>query len=71
MRWDDPAGFGAPRYGSDFFGLARGKILILLRLRGLDRPSSRQNIGSKGLTGKILRNKGLAAWIGPAAFVSE
>ena len=47
------------------FFVAFRKILIPLRLlRGYLRLSG-QNLGSKGLTGKILRNKELAAEAGP------
>jgi hypothetical protein len=52
----------------EFFFVARGKILILLPLGELDRPLIGQNIGTKGVGRKILRNKELAAQIRPAAF---
>jgi len=42
-----------------FFSLDVDKILILLGLRRRDLPPSGQNIGSKELSGKILRNKEL------------
>jgi hypothetical protein len=51
-----------------FFFVARGKILILLPLGELDRPLIGQNIGTKGVGRKILRNKELAAQIGLRLF---
>jgi hypothetical protein len=51
------------------FLVGRGKILILLELPRVDMRGSGQNIGSKGLSDKILRNKGLA--VGSGAFASE
>ena len=74
MRRDLPAGAwaveGIGRY-LIFLLLGPGKILILLRLRGVDMPWSGQNIGSKGLRGKILRDKELAAHKVIAAFASD
>jgi hypothetical protein len=74
MRWEEPAGAwardGMWRY-LIFFLLGRGKILILLRLGGVDMPCSGQNLGSKGLRGKILRNKELAEQRVVAAFASD
>src|SRR5450631_469949 len=63
MCWDQPwerldhpqSAGGRP----SFFSLDVGKILILLGLRRGGLPSSGQNIGSKGLRSKILRNKEL------------
>jgi hypothetical protein len=55
----------------EFFLVARSKVLILLRLRGIDRPPVRQNIGTKEVVPKILKHKGLAAQIRPAAFASD
>ena len=74
MRRDDPADAwaveGIGRY-LIFLLLGPGKILILLRLRGVDMPWSGQNPGSKGLRGKILRNKELAEQRVVAAFASD
>lgn len=55
-RWDHRQSAGGI---PSFFSLDVGKILILLGLQRGDRPSSGQNIGTKGLRGKILRNKEL------------
>ena len=63
MCWDQPwerldhrqSARGMP----SFFSLDVGKTLILLGLRRGDLPSSGQNIGTKGLRDKILRNKEL------------
>jgi len=56
--------------GRRFFFSALGKILILLELRTGYRPQSAQNLGSKGLTAKILWNKELAgSAVGPSDWI--
>jgi hypothetical protein len=49
------------RSGSRFFLRPISKILVLKKLGTADRPLSPQNLEPQGLTGKILRNKELAA----------
>lgn len=75
MPWDDLGSSrvadGVRRMCVQFFFVARGKILILLPLGELDRPLIGQNIGTKGVGRKILRNKALATQIRPAAFWSD
>lgn len=70
MSWDGPASASAVEAGMFFFG-ARGKILILLWLRRAYLSWRVQNLGSKGLAGKILVNKELATQIGFALCASE
>jgi len=70
MRCDGPAGASAPA-GRRIFFSTLGKILILLELRRGYLASSAQNLGSKGLTGKILRNKELAVETRAAARASD
>jgi hypothetical protein len=62
---------GTAGVGVEFFFVARGKILILLRLGWTDRPLFGQNIESKWVGRKILWNKGLAAQIGPGVRVAS
>jgi hypothetical protein len=45
---------------SIFFHIEADKIFNLFALRGIDMRVSRQNIGNKGVVGKILWNKELA-----------
>jgi len=73
MRASDRRGsrMDAGVYIALLFLVGRGKILILLELPMRDMLSSGQNIGSKGLSGKILRNKGLVTGIVPAACASD
>jgi len=52
--------FGRSRQNTDSLGITE-----------TNRPRSGQNIGSKGLSRKILRYKGLAVGIVAAAFASE
>jgi len=51
------------RIGVEFFFIDRGKILMTLELVRRPLRAPRQNIDSRELTGKIFRNKELAAAI--------
>src|SRR5450631_3819040 len=64
-----PHGLKSTRWsrGSHFFLRPGVKLLISLRLRDADSPLALQNIVSKGLRSKILRNKELATQLAPTA----